>query len=861
MSNREFPHLNDTKFPDLPTVDVYKYKNDIDYDIYEPKTKIKLMNVSWCGDYENAVYFETKEKRDEWLDKQNGIVRELSTMFRLYASGDIKIDIPIDECMNYNYLVIDYGQAPLQTENSGYQRMCYFISNMKQDSINTTRLFVDIDYWTSYIYDMGISYVNLVRGHAPMAESKIDDYLENPIDNSEYLLTDDVNFGTLQRVTNTTPVIFNDEDVVLGFLTNASMQMAWIYTDGKGIEHPITPTAAWESSQAFSSVDIFILDDISEWESFRSDVVKKCPQFLQTVKGMFIIPRKLISYPYGEHDEGFMFVGHKCHFVGTSSDKNLANFKLSKEMFGYPEEINDITKLYTAPYACIEVNDFKGNTTQIKIEDTTGNLELHTMMCDMYPFLNIEAYLIGLGGQLNSTVKFVNNYSCTMNIGGKFYDFSTKWSIPVFSVQLESNAGNDGYFVDNDWDLNDKLLADANYNAVNATADTEYNCTYDNNTTTLNNFKLSRGWAYKKTQILRDYVDNCNRLQFGDAYRTIDFGDVEAFTDPSKSKGKVLCDLYSDILLQNRLTQIGIEKGLQITANNGYANIISGGVSSLATAATGAITASGTIASSVGDSATASANTLAPYTVANGGVAGASNVITGGISSITSAINYGVAAGCTEQENEVTCEIMSRKVTNACAATHWQWEVDTDKDWKILEGEVGYNENTAYSHEVDGLSSKQTKNIINTSNENAENIQSNTKTNAENIYNAKHNQVRLSNHPEYGQLTGTPDIISKPFGVTFNIVTQSKNAIRQAAEQFMRFGYMLNMQWKVTSFNLMNHFTYWKCSNIYCVGYESEHNVYEGAQNVIKSILENGITVWRKPEEIGNVSIYQNGIE
>ena len=52
----------------------------------------------------------------------------------------------------------------------------------------------------------------------------------------------------------------------------------------------------------------------------------------------------------------------------------------------------------------------------------------------------------------------------------------------------------------------------------------------------------------------------------------------------------------------------------------------------------------------------------------------------------------------------------------------------------------------------------------------------------------------------------------------------------------------------------MPRFSYWKCSSVYC----DDSGVYEGGQAMVKSILERGITVWRNPDDIGRISIYEN---
>ena len=310
--NHDYPHIRDTEFPDLQSVDVYKYENDYDYGSYTDSVRIKMLNVSWCGDYDNTVYFESKKIRDEWFDSQQGLVRDMSTMFRLYADGNIKVDAPIDECMDYNYVMIDYGKLPNQGALSDNHRMFYFIDGMSQESVNATRLSLSVDWWTTFIHDIDIEYVNLLRGHAPMADTTVDEYLSNPLDNSEYLLTADVDYGYIQRAASSESIIFNDDDVTLGFLTNGSMEENW---DNR------IPAYAFEYSQAFSAVDIFTLDTVDDWEDFRTNVTETYPQFWKTVKGMFLVSKKLVTFSNYQTGGYFMFCGVKCHHLETNGDK------------------------------------------------------------------------------------------------------------------------------------------------------------------------------------------------------------------------------------------------------------------------------------------------------------------------------------------------------------------------------------------------------------------------------------------------------------------------------------------------------------------------------------------------------------
>lgn len=809
--SKEFPHLDDTRFPDLQTANVYKYRNELDYDRYEVSTKIKMLNVPWCGDYDNAVYFETREERDKWFDSQKGTVKEMPTMFRLYADGDIKVELPIDECMGYNYVMIDYGKAPYQAEETKYGKMFYFISDMKQDSVNTTRLQLAVDYWTTYIYDMGITYVNLERGHAPMAKTDADMYLDNPLDNSEYLLTDDVSYGYLQRVTSTENVIFNDytgdlRDMTLGFQTSASMDKSW-QIDG----NPCIPTAAFESSQAFSSVDPFVIEDLTQWEAFRDTVMEQCPQFFETVKGMFIVPKKLLTY-----STDFDFCGFACHFLASHGDKNQGGIKLEKGMFGYPEDYADIAKLYTYPYAAIEVTDFKGGTMQIRVEDTAGSVEVRTMMCDMYPFLGIEAYLTGIGSGGRSELRFQNNFTHTMTIGGRYYDFSTKWNIPVFSVQLTPQA---------DWELNGKIGADTANDNAKTTADTNQGCINASNKAITENFGTTKEWTKSRNDITCDFMDYSTDQATGDI-------------DASVGKeGKLSADMRADVRYMRGMKDIQQEYAAGAAVNNAVTTIAGAAISIAAAEATGGLSLVPGAAHAAGAAAHA-ANITVGAALSGGRAATALNA---GVNLFGTAAGYNIFISKNDAMLEWSLDNAVTKTLNAITYAKNMNAHTKTYNTDVMNGEL---------ETAETITNKNTK----TSDDNAKSVSDASKKIADANYAADRNQTYLSNHPTFGQLTGTPDIISKPFGLSFNAVTQSRNAIRQAAEQFMRYGYALNMQWRVRTFNVMPKFSYWKCSSVYC----SDSGVYEGGQAMVKSILERGITVWRNPDDVGVTSIYEN---
>ena len=811
-SEKTYPHLDDTKFPDLPTVDAYKYRNNVPYEEYTDSVKIKMMNVSWCGDYDNTVYFETKQERDAWFESQTGQVMELPTMFRLYPSGTIKVPCTIDEAMNYNYVMIDFGKTLYQTELSDNHIMYYFINDVSQKSPNATELTLVLDFWTTFINDMDIEYVSLMRGHAPMVATPADVYLSNPIDNCEFLLTPDVNFGKFQRVETTESVIFNEEssEMTVGFLTNASMQMGHenktrVWTADAGYEY--IPTFAFEYSQAFSCIDTFVLDNISYWKSFRENVTARCPQFWETVKGMFIIPKKLIQESNYTTGRQFMFCGIPCHHVETDGDKLIEVVEFTKDKFNFPEQFADIAKLYTFPYAAVEVNDFKGNSMLIKIEDTSGSIEVHTIMCDMYPFLNIEAYMTGVGSSQKYTIKFKNSYDNKMMIGGHEYDFSTKWFIPVFAVQLT---------VEDNWYLNGKIDADAaKNNALDAAKVDRFNH-WDNINS--NSALITR---VEVPLVKKMYEYNAESAYY------------------AMAKALVAGSTYQD--LDNTATIQGTSVGLAGGLISGGLN---GGITGAASAGANGVTNAWQSAFIV--------NKNTDCTLYGNGLEGAYfNKMYGGYTP-ASTPGYSVA-GLGYNNPFSSAGLNGRYITGTKTGIEGQ---RLDQNVNAMETRLGVTRerdreitNNNYSLIVGGTISYHNSAWDDTDTDSVYG-------NALRAYDAHFKQKMLINPPEFGQLTGTPDIISKPFGLRYNFITQSKNAIRQTGEQFLRYGYFLNMEWKITTFNLMSMFTYWHCDRVYC----NDNGVFEGAQDFIKTILQRGTTVWRRPEDIGVKSIYENKI-
>lgn len=197
-----YPHLDDTEFPDVETVDVYEYENEYDYSRWTENVRIKLCNVPWESDGSNAVKFDNEEERDKWFDNLEGETKEFPSMFHEMPKQNVKVPVPFPVAMTYNYVVVDIPVMPteglpLEFENAKnrYKRTFWFILDVQSTAPNTTELVLMQDYWTNYVNSVEIPFMMLRRGHAPMKKTSVEKYLNDPMHNNDYLLAPDVSYG------------------------------------------------------------------------------------------------------------------------------------------------------------------------------------------------------------------------------------------------------------------------------------------------------------------------------------------------------------------------------------------------------------------------------------------------------------------------------------------------------------------------------------------------------------------------------------------------------------------------------------------------------------------------------------------
>ena len=144
---RNFPHIDETSFPSVDNVDVWKFKNNFDYSKFDDiQMTVTVCTVPWdvglihvgnaqIGGLGNVVAFESESERDSYIDSlEDKVVFE--TQYRKFHSGDsggidgrVRLPIPVEACTRFNYVVVEYHELPVHFEHMGTRKFFYFIHN------------------------------------------------------------------------------------------------------------------------------------------------------------------------------------------------------------------------------------------------------------------------------------------------------------------------------------------------------------------------------------------------------------------------------------------------------------------------------------------------------------------------------------------------------------------------------------------------------------------------------------------------------------------------------------------------------------------------------------------------------------
>ena len=900
MANKHFPHLDRTNdFPYLSNVDVFRFQNEFDYSRWNENTRVRVVNVIWNSDYQDVVKFDSDADRDAYFDALSDYQEIMLTSknTRMFPDGSVKLPVPYDVLARYNYLYIDMPIAtspdePIEYEREdGHRRWYFFINDLQYQAPNTTTVFLTPDVWTNFINDLDVNFMMLERGHAPVAFSDVDDYLDNPMENNAYLLAPDYDFGNTTIVGSSRYIPFGNGEKWVCFASTCYPEMLskagqvsgsetdyWAqptyedvdvrygyqlqvngfeFGDGRNFATVKTPVGngTANGSMIMNNLNVYAVpaSECFDGGTFLDDLRNKVPGFLNTIQACFIIDGAMATF---ERLKTYL-AGHVIYTV-TGTHENIGEISLSKSDFDFPKRYERFAKLYTFPYSRLELTDNDGREIEVRIEDTCG-IGCEFISSVAFPYLNLRVLFTGIGGTGSTSYSWVNlngqkqaremydsdwfKYCFDMNIPtyALYMDGKTAYNLHNYNRAFANARRNAlvGYHTSvrdaNTARANAVDLADTAQSNVNANANTMVaNNTNSCNTNTANTALTCATNATNQSLANQNaLVVVTNSNDAADACTANDNRLMVAATTAQNETSIATTGNTSQMSVATGMLNGMTSEGLTGAAIGGAAGAVAGmAIGGIMGAASAAMTASVNMANA--HVITQCKSTVAADTAAcNSAKTDITNTNNYANTNVTNAL------GTDQTANNNACITSQTANNNACATNN------TNNTTNTMRANASRTRNTnvsnaGYTREVGVLNAKE--------------ILENSQWAARAALDDARNNAPIP----YGTYSGSmaPDYMGTR-GIQIKVRKQSDSAIRQTGDMFARYGYALNQAWDVrdSGLNLMKYFTYWKASDIWLDDRRSSTNL---VNNTISEIFLRGVTVWRNPDEIGRVDFYDN---
>jgi len=789
---REFPHLaGSNPYPGSGRELYEQIPGAFDYSTWTEGATLTLLSAPW-GLYDPATMtdrpgFDTIEARDAWfaqhIARTQSETHVLDTRIRYQVSDYIEVPFTFDYAARYNYLIVDYPDAPVPTGTGGLRRWFYHITDIRYNSPSTTTLMLMPDWWTTAAPLMTINHMILARGHAPMTLTDVDRYLAAPLANSDSLLASDIDFGTsTKRIASHIDTVYNDGTIYAVICLNG------VDITGAFGGYGSLPFDNSTIVQGLPSAYQFALE-ASNLAAFLDAWATNAPQAMQALGALYLCPGKLLAFTATAQLWGFTIR------TGLAGTRHISTLELTREAFGYPARVADLAKLYTSPYAHIEIADESGNVAEIKIEEmTSGTLTIEAALNGAFPWLTLSAHVTGIAGARTS-LTFSTAQAHEFGAGGAWYDTLRSWKVPCYSIH-QSAAQSYDYRT--------------HWSRVQQAA---------NAATARDNAKASAANAKTNAYNSADNLDANNTIQVTANTDVVSTSNYYAGQSVTSANTKVGADVQCDNDMTTDVTNLR--------------NDVIGLTSAL-------------------NQASAATRTLV-HVIANPGeeVYDTSTVVAGLADTAVWMATAAAATQISQSSNSNMATITQnnnlKKGVNALTQSSEAYGIQRDAavDINTIRNTAA-NETTANNVELAKTTADNNKT---TADANTDRSYANSMAAITNAVNEAALQAPLT----FGAMQGGEFANTRPMVLSANVVTESKSAIMQAGAQFLRWGYAYNDVWEFETWNEHDHFCYWQVADLWATGAGS---VPEEAQDAVRRMLYSGVTCWANPDEIGQVGIY-----
>lgn len=848
----DFPHLqNATAFPDTDTRVYGQYRNVFDYNVWTPNTVIKLCRVNWYDDYHDAVKFPDDTARDTWFDALDGETVKLTTnMYIARADTDgIKLPVPYMTAQQYNYIVVDFSRDIVNTpyqKTDVQTRYHFFITSVRAEAPSTTTCTLARDVWTDYINSTSINGLLLSRGHAPLTETTPQKLLENPRANCRDFTLPDVDYGNAAtNIRKSTPINLQNGIRYICLATTFSPQQLQSMSNMRGTNVTDTDPSytnvdetvngfAWGigsidtsnvtgEGTSYNSIDnltasnvyMYALDASNVSGDYFDALFAYYPHIMSQIVSVFVATADMMYL-----GDAITVNGVVWHTASGARTK-LADINLAVNDFGYAPEYAQITRLYLAPYAYLEVSDNIGNKTRVEIADC-GHLSAQAVTSLSYPILRQLSWLDGIGsdGDTSITINAINGTVITADVpNADMLKTLVSHDIPTYALQRRAIDAQraDAYNQTVTQNRSNVILA---YETAAVSANTNVDIAKANGA-------ASREITNRNNRLSSDVTIQNNNVS--DALT--DKNNTKLNTDNSTQQHKMAADLVEDTSLTTAAYVAGQDQS--------FMSAIGGGV------------------------------------VAIGGVAGglALGAMTGGIGAVgagaalgttvnASLQGYDTSIAMTKESSLFTANLQTMNNKESNAESFNNSIVDNAKKYAIDVNKINTENATKLTDLQNSANIDNTDTSVNAAIQNANRNRTtaiaNSKrrmTNARDNANASWRDMLNHSARPVGAYGGDNFRQATCLDtMTVKIVTEDNGAIAAAGDYMLRYGIASNRLYNNPTLTACRHYTYWRSADIWLAC-----SFAQNAQlQTLRDIFNAGVTIWSRPEEVGKDFLHDN---
>lgn len=843
----DFPHLqNATTFPGTDTRVYEQYRNVFDYNVWTPNTIIKLCHVNWYDDYHDVVKFHDDATRNEWFDNLDGETVKLTTnMYIARADTDgIKLPVPYMTVQQYNYIVVDFSHDIVNTpyqKTDVQTRYHFFITSVRAEAPNTTTCTLMRDVWTDYINSTTINGMVLTRGHAPLTKMTPQELLKNPRANCRDFTLPDVDYGNAaSNIRKSTPINLQNGARYICVAATFSPEQLQTMRDTRGTNiadsDPTYSNAdgtvmnfSWSAGNistsnvtgagtSYNSVDNLTASNVSMYALESSKIsgdyfdtlFAYYPHIMSQITAVFVATANMLRFNSSVNVNGV-----EWHTVSGARAK-LSDIDLTIDDFGYASAYKQITRLYLAPYAHLEISDNIGNKTRVEVADC-GRLSVQTVTSLSYPILRQIAWLDGIGsdGDTSITVNAIDGTSITADVPNTdVLKTLISHDIPTYALQRRAIDAHRA-------DAYNREVAQARENTIISyengarSANTAQDNTYRNSAAAVSNTaRANQRDTAVKNESNSVRTDN------------LTYSITRQNDDLNTATIKINNDVGQDNTLQNK----AFIEGSQTQALTSVASAI------------------GTMAG-------------AALVIGTGGAA--SPLVAGSMAIGSAALqgyNTGVAITNNEELNRTSNDVANTKAKNANRANSEQTQHSITQATNVTtRANTQADRNNEYATSAATVITATSANTANAnasasrnqSVDNAKRVMVNTRSNVNaawrDLLNHAAQPVGAYGGDNFKQATGLDTL-------TVKVVTEDNGAIAAAGDYMLRYGIASNKLYSRPSLTPCKHFAYWQCADIWVICPFAQNEQLQ----TIRDIFSNGVTIWTKPEEVGGDFTHDN---